>query len=325
MIRQEGSEWVLFSKDGTKELGRFSSREEAEAREQEILRHVELQAASRTSESLDERPFLIDDVELDESQIRSVANLVGGRSRRGPRAPLELRAAVDLWRRHNHVVTEGGRRRWRVHSASPTFREAGSTGPVPLEWELLEAVDPEGAVWEICLIRSGWSQNGRYYPADVLERALPLFEGVPIAIYGWEGGGHLPVHIRQAIPDGLAANIVGWVEGVHGLPDAERYEVRASFHCVDAWTQSCASAWSTPGGRANRTCLASRSMPSATPCRARQRVDAGRSSRPSTTSTKRPWWQTRLPAGATSAWSPIPSLNCRSRGPGSKTLERRRP
>ena len=37
MIRKEGREFVLFSKDGSRRLGSFKTRAEAEAREKKIL------------------------------------------------------------------------------------------------------------------------------------------------------------------------------------------------------------------------------------------------------------------------------------------------
>jgi len=37
MIRQQGSKWVLMSKDGSKKLGEFDTREAAERREQQII------------------------------------------------------------------------------------------------------------------------------------------------------------------------------------------------------------------------------------------------------------------------------------------------
>ena len=37
MIRKEGREFVLFSKDGSRRLGTFKTRAEAEAREKKIL------------------------------------------------------------------------------------------------------------------------------------------------------------------------------------------------------------------------------------------------------------------------------------------------
>ena len=41
---------------------------------------------------------------------------------------------------------------------------------------ILEAV-PGGREWDVLLIEPGLSKNGRYYPADVLREAAPLFEG----------------------------------------------------------------------------------------------------------------------------------------------------
>ncbi len=43
---------------------------------------------------------------------------------------------------------------------------------------IVEVAGSEGREWDVILIEAGMSLNNRYYPADVLQAAVPLFEGV---------------------------------------------------------------------------------------------------------------------------------------------------
>lgn len=259
-IEKRGDKWVLLAEDGTvlheadSELDATKERIRLEGPPNPgaVTVHAEAEFLV-TSKTLEERPFLIDGVALGESQIRSLANLVAGRSRRGVRQTMDLQAAIELWRRHNLIVTEGDKKRWRVHSASPTFREAEGSTPETLTFpgEFLEA-GPDGKTWEVCLIRSGWSANGRYYPAEMLEQHLALFDGCPIAMYGWDPLdpdaylGHVPPHVRAQVPDdSLVANIVGWAEGAYGAFNEDGgYEVRGTFHNLhEGLGRALAAAW----------------------------------------------------------------------------------
>lgn len=216
-----------------------------ESTEEQEHRAADIVEETRTSSDLDERPFLIDGIALDEAQVRSLSSLVAGNARRGDhRGPYTLPEAIDVWRRHNCVVTEAtGRKRWRIHSASPTFREEVEptpfrTGEEPCG-EFLAEAGAQGAEWSVVLIREGWSLNGRYYPRQVLEAAIPLFEGAAIAQYEWSPeqrtAPHLPGAIRRAGNGGPALNTIGLSRDVYGAlgPDG-RYELRATFVCTDA-------------------------------------------------------------------------------------------
>jgi len=204
---------------------------------------AEVQEGPQTSGDLAARPFFIDGVALDEAQVRTLASLVAGTAHRGSHhGPYTLGEAIDVWRRHNCVVTEAsGRQRWRIHSASPTFREdegASSPGELTLVGEFLGEAGPEGREWDVVLIREGWSSNGRYYPREVLEAALPLFEGAPITMHGWEPEvqtlPHLPERVRSGLDGGPGDNVVGFSRDVYGaVSESGLYEVRARFVSVD--------------------------------------------------------------------------------------------
>lgn len=107
------------------------------------------------------------------------------------------------------------------------LREATPTGPT-------------GMVWDVTIIRAGWSQNGRYYSEGVLERAVPMFEGTPVHALEWVGHhDHLPDRARdQGLRTGdFLRNRVGTLENVRFVPrnGASRgyLEARLTF-----WRQS---------------------------------------------------------------------------------------
>lgn len=51
-----------------------------------------------------------------------------------------------------------------------------------------EAKEKTGSDWDITIIKAGLSENGRFYPVEVLREALPLFEGKPM--YAATGKDH---------------------------------------------------------------------------------------------------------------------------------------
>lgn len=118
--------------------------------------------------------------------------------------------------------------------------------PVPTEGELqldgrfLRLVETDqGIVWEVCLIEEGWSKNRRYYSAEVLEAAIPFFEGLSAGYYRDEAHTSLD-------PNELAGNLAGWYEGAHGKrdPDTGKFGIYARFQCIDpALGRSMAEAW----------------------------------------------------------------------------------
>ena len=217
---------------------------------------------TQTSTDVSQRPFLVDGVALTEGQIVRLQNLMAGTARPGPGTPIELPQAINLWRGQNHVVTTSiGRRRWQVHSNSPTWRESEaseesdqgppSSGPLNFQATIREALvsptSPRGHLWDIVLIREGWSNNGRYYPRRVLQEAVDagLFNGGKICDYGVDAMGlhdHLDLKAQAQVPGGVPArNIIGFVDGVYGEIIDGRYTVLGRFHCTDAHQQTLLS------------------------------------------------------------------------------------
>ena len=178
----------------------------------------------RTSEAITEKPFVIDGVALTPVQLQRLGNLMAGTARPGPGRPVELAEAIDIWRRQNHITTSAmGRQRWQVHSNSPTYRESEESpppdsagpaeqqaegqpvsGPLQFRARITEAADATGKLWDVVIIREGWSLNGRYYSRQVLESAVTrrLFEGGKVCDYGVGQGG-----------DG-AEQVSSWVVGL---------------------------------------------------------------------------------------------------------------
>lgn len=267
MIRRRG----VLSGDGTKTLGSYASKAEAETRLRQVehSRHA-TESSTRTSQDLDERPFMVDGVALTEPQIARLSRLVDGTARPGPGQALDLPDAIDIWRRQNHVVTSAiGRQRWQVHSNSPTWREseepaspdgaaeaaaedpAGgppTSGPLQFRARITEAADATGKLWDVVIIREGWSLNGRYYPRRVLEAAVErrLFEGGKVCDYGIDGDhDHIPLSAREQVPGFVPSrNIVGLLSDVRDTAEGDRYVIAARFTCTHASTQTLlAESW----------------------------------------------------------------------------------
>jgi len=76
-----------------------------------------------------------------------------------------------------------------------------------------------GREWEVVLIEAGLSKNSRYYPPDVLRKAIPHFEGVKACAYRFGNSldttfDHLPDQASIERPNGHIMNVVGWFEAV---------------------------------------------------------------------------------------------------------------
>ncbi len=120
-------------------------------------------------------------------------------------------------------------------------RALGAVNLLPDEWGISEAItterdfdfleealdleeaDPKrGRVWDVVIIRSGVSANGRRYSSKVLKEAAPLFEGARVLSRADED------HISQR--QKAVSNIVGWLTEAR----FENGAVRATFTISEA-------------------------------------------------------------------------------------------
>jgi len=114
-----------------------------------------------------------------------------------------------------------------------------------------------GKEWDVVLIEAGESKNGNFYPADVLRKAVPLFEDLKACAYRFGEGfnskfDHLPDEINKSKPGGFAENVVGWFQNVRfskfKRPDGSMAEgILARFHVLEGaqWLRNnLKDAWS---------------------------------------------------------------------------------
>lgn len=118
------------------------------------------------------KKFLEPAATASESDIRTIIGKLQG----------EMRSAVTQGKTHVAgqslatidktilILQKQLRKKMGVESVSST-----DTGSM-----LLEALDADGWRWRVQIIRAGLSQNQNEYPLDVLHRAAPLYNGVPV-------------------------------------------------------------------------------------------------------------------------------------------------
>lgn len=78
-----------------------------------------------------------------------------------------------------------------------------------------------GKLWEVVVVETGMSKNARLYPAEVLQKAVPLFEDLNVYAHKFdqELWNHLPEDVRQAYPDGIAGSLCGFLENARYDPE----------------------------------------------------------------------------------------------------------
>jgi len=112
---------------------------------------------------------------------------------------------------------------------------------------LIESKDKEGKEWDVVLIQAGRSLNNKYYPPEVLKKAIPLFEKAKAYAYEFKGKiwNHMPEAVRKVFPEGTLKNLVGWYDNIHygTFEDADgrtKEGILARFHIVDTakWLMS---------------------------------------------------------------------------------------
>lgn len=85
---------------------------------------------------------------------------------------------------------------------------------------LLEA-SPDGSVYDVVLIETGLSHNGKNWTEEALRDAAPRFNGVKAYAYEYKGGrypsqlfDHLPESVRKASGHEMTKNLTGWYDNV---------------------------------------------------------------------------------------------------------------
>lgn len=96
-------------------------------------------------------------------------------------------------------------------------------------------IKPVGKVWEVVVIREGWSLNNRYYTREALETSVPLWEGEDVCMYGSDphrDRNHVEPSVERVFPHGTYANKVGVIRNVRGRVTEGRFELVAEFVCT---------------------------------------------------------------------------------------------
>ena len=80
---------------------------------------------------------------------------------------------------------------------------------------LLES-EKSGNVWKVMILEEGLSKNGKFYPAQVLQKARHLFEKAKVCFYEWKGKhfDHLPPAIEKIRPEGFPLQIAGYLDNI---------------------------------------------------------------------------------------------------------------
>jgi hypothetical protein len=96
---------------------------------------------------------------------------------------------------------------------------------------VLEAVSGpdgvEGKEWEVVLIKAGESKNKNFYPPEVLQKAVPLFEGAKAY------DSHVTAEQLKVTPGRKVGELLGWFDGVHW--DESKQAIVGHFHTAAGW------------------------------------------------------------------------------------------
>lgn len=105
--------------------------------------------------------------------------------------------------------------------------------------DIRESGDKTGRLWDVVILEEGMSLNNRFYPAETLEDAVPLFEGCKVFIHKFSGDdyNHLPDNVRQKFPAGVAGNLVGFMENVRFGKKDGKSALLAEMHVEAPWLQ----------------------------------------------------------------------------------------
>lgn len=132
---------------------------------------------------------------------------------------------------------------WRFRQKEPeqfgqkTFRTIDmADGVKAVIGKLYESEAPKtGKLWEVVVIESGMSKNGRLYPPETLQKAVPLFEDLNVFIHKFEPElyDHLPDKVRSSYPEGVAGNLVGYLQKARYEEVDGKGCIVADLHLVD--------------------------------------------------------------------------------------------
>lgn len=88
---------------------------------------------------------------------------------------------------------------------------------------LLIEAQKHGKAWRVMIVEEGLSKNGRFYPGQVLEKAVRLFDKAKAFFYEWKTGefNHLPPDAAMKNPGGFPRQIAGW----YSNPKFEEVEI----------------------------------------------------------------------------------------------------
>ena len=127
-----------------------------------------------------------------------------------------------------------------------TYERVAPSATVDLhetQGRLLEAAEKTGSTWRVLLIRAGTSGNGIHYSPEVLQEAVPLFEGVKAY------ADHPSRDEMRSRPERSIRDVVGWYDRV--AYDDAHAGIAADFHVLESadWLRTMLrSAWDAGKG-----------------------------------------------------------------------------
>lgn len=104
------------------------------------------------------------------------------------------------------------------------------------DFKILQALDKEGWEWEVILIQAGISKTDHYFPVDVLQAAVPLFEGS--RAFAHDAAQHVDSSVKKPVGD-----IVGWYDQIRMSGDQMVARLRL-LQTADWLRQMLMDAWS---------------------------------------------------------------------------------
>ena len=133
--------------------------------------------------------------------------------------------------------------RWTESAVAPLAEKWAEDCAVLLASPLTES-SKTGRVVEVAVVVCGRSKNSRVYTPEVLKKSIPIFEDMNVFIHKFDPrlADHLPDSLRRKFPDGVAGNMIGFLENVRYDSEFQNAEQRkqgvkgaliADFHVAD--------------------------------------------------------------------------------------------